>query len=186
MLACYFTVNLNKEHKQWLLDHARSNISLSLGIDAGMQLADPPPELSICCGAFVSVYVEEKLRGCLGSFSEDRSLVDTVERMARAAATEDHRFSPVLPGEFGDMEIEISVLTPRKAVYDIKEIVPGKHGIYIRKGDRAGTFLPQVAAKQGWDLEQFLGYCSRDKAGLGWDGWRDAELYTYEAHIFRS
>ncbi len=186
ILVCFFTVNISKEHKQWLLEHARRSIVRSLGTKPIDELSDPPPELSIRCGAFVSLYVKGELRGCLGTFSEDQLLVDNVRRMSRAAAIEDRRFSSVLPEECSEMEIEISVLTPRLAVQNIREIIPGKHGIYIRKGDRTGTFLPQVATKQGWDLEEFLGYCARDKAGLGWDGWRDAELYTYEAHIFRS
>ena len=47
----------------------------------------------------------------------------------------------------------------------------------------SGTMLPQVATEQGWTLDEFLGYTSRDKAGLGWSGWKDAEIYTYEALI---
>jgi len=47
-----------------------------------------------------------------------------------------------------------------------------------------GTFLPQVATETGWSLEEFLGHCSRDKAGIGWDGWKDAEISVYEALVF--
>ena len=64
------------------------------------------------------------------------------------------------------------------------EVELGRHGILIVKGGRSGTFLPQVATDTGWTREEFLGHCSRDKAGLGWDGWRDAELYVYEADVF--
>jgi AMMECR1 domain-containing protein len=35
-----------------------------------------------------------------------------------------------------------------------------------------------------WTKEEFLGHCARDKAGIGWDGWKDAELYTYRAIVF--
>lgn len=41
----------------------------------------------------------------------------------------------------------------------------------------------QVATENGWTVEQFLGYTSRDKAGLGWDGWRDAEIFIYEGIV---
>ena len=51
------------------------------------------------------------------------------------------------------------------------------------KGARHGTFLPQVAAETGWTVEEFLGHCARDKAGIGWDGWKDAELYIYQTEI---
>ena len=60
----------------------------------------------------------------------------------------------------------------------------GLHGIYIKKGPNSGTFLPQVATQTGWTLEEFLGHCARDKAQIGWNGWNDAEIYTYEALIF--
>ena len=65
-----------------------------------------------------------------------------------------------------------------------KEIILGKHGIYMIKGESSGTFLPQVATDTGWTKEEFLGHCARDKAGIGWDGWKDAELFVYEACIF--
>jgi hypothetical protein len=71
-----------------------------------------------------------------------------------------------------------------RKIESINEIVLGKHGIYIRKGNQSGTFLPQVATEQKWTKEEFLGYCSRDKAGLGWDGWKDAEIFVYEAIVF--
>ena len=56
--------------------------------------------------------------------------------------------------------------------------------IYIRKGFNSGTYLPQVADEVNWTKEEFVCHCSQDKAGLGWDGWKEAELYVYEAIVF--
>jgi len=78
------------------------------------------------------------------------------------------------------------VLTPLKRIHSPEEIIMGKHGIYIKSGFSSGTFLPQVAQKYGWNREEFLGRCSRDKAGLGWEGWKTAELFTYEAIVFKN
>jgi uncharacterized protein (TIGR00296 family) len=83
-----------------------------------------------------------------------------------------------------DIKLEISVLTPMRRINSIKEIQLGKHGIYIRKGSRSGTFLPQVADQTGWNVEEFLGHCAQDKAGIGWDGWKNAEIFVYEAYVF--
>jgi len=47
-----------------------------------------------------------------------------------------------------------------------------------------GTFLPQVATETGWTLEEFLGHCAKDKARIGWDGWKTADIYIYEALVF--
>jgi hypothetical protein len=104
--------------------------------------------------------------------------------MAVSAAC-DRRFKELKADEIDKMKLEISVLTPLKKIENTDEIKLGKHGIYIKKGLNTGTFLPQVATKTGWKLEEFLGRCSRDKAGLGWDGWKTAELFTYEAFIFK-
>ena len=135
-------------------------------------------------GVFVTLKKEGKLRGCIGRFEPSTSLYQTITEMAIAAATHDSRFDPVTIKEISQIEIEISILTPLKKINSIGEIELGKHGIFIKKGLNRGTFLPQVAAETGWTKEEFLGHCSRDKAGIGWEGWKNAELYTYEAIIF--
>jgi AMMECR1 domain-containing protein len=71
-----------------------------------------------------------------------------------------------------------------RKIENINEIVLGRDGIYMRKGIHTGTFLPQVATETRWTLEEFLGHCARDKAGIGWQEWKEAELYTYEALVF--
>jgi AmmeMemoRadiSam system protein A len=138
------------------------------------------------CGAFVSVYVDQKLRGCIGTFSEEEPLYLNVKKMAVCAAIEDGRFKSIRPHELSRVRLEISVLTPRQRIYDPSEIIIGKHGIYIKKGDYRGTLLPQVAVAQNWSAEEFLGNCARNKAGIGWDGWKTAELFIYEAIVFQS
>lgn len=144
----------------------------------------PYPALSKRCGAFVSLHQEDRLRGCIGHFGEDIRLSDIVAEMACAAAFDDPRFPSLRRDELDHTDIEISVLTPMRRIHSIDEFQLHRHGIYIRKGHRSGTFLPQVADEVNWTKEEFLGHCSRDKAGLGWDGWRDAELYVYEAIVF--
>ncbi|MBA7518554.1 hypothetical protein ES705_10625 [subsurface metagenome] len=135
-------------------------------------------------GAFVTLKSNNRLRGCIGNFKPSEPLYKTVQDMAIAAATQDLRFAPVSSQEVRNLEIEISVLTPLRKISTPDDLVMGKHGIYIRKGNRSGTFLPQVATETGWSKEEFLGHCSQDKAQLGWEGWKTAELYVYEALIF--
>ena len=136
------------------------------------------------CGAFVTLLKDGELRGCVGRFDANEPLYRVVQHMAIAAATEDYRFTQVQADEIGSLQIEISALTPMRRISSIDEIELGRDGIYIRKGDRSGPFLPQVATETGWTKEEFLSHCARDKAGLGWDGWKDAEIYVYEAKVF--
>jgi MEMO1 family protein len=136
------------------------------------------------CGAFVTLKKNGDLRGCIGRFTSEEPLYIVISEMAIASATQDTRFDPVTESEIPKLEIEISVLSPMKKINSPDEIIMGKHGIYIKKGWASGTFLPQVATETGWTKEEFLGHCARDKAGLGWNGWKDAEIYIYTAEVF--
>ncbi len=180
--------SLSNAEKNELLIIARNAIN---GFLKDGKVPDPvkeqlTPGLLRECGAFVTLKKQGNLRGCIGHFEADKPLYEMVQQMAVAAATQDYRFSRLSISEIKDLEIEISVLSPMKKISSVKEIQLGRDGIYIRKGGRSGTFLPQVATDTGWSLEDFLGNCARDKSGIGWEGWKDkdAELFTYQALVF--
>lgn len=176
---------LTEGEKQQLLTWARQTIQSHFTHEkVTLDKTQLPPALKERCGAFVTLSEKGRLRGCIGRFGAAQPLYEVVEEMASAAAFEDPRFQPVREDEMKDIVIEISVLTPLKRIQSIDEFQYGKQGIYMRKGYHSGTFLPQVAQEVNWTKEEFLGHCAQDKAGLGWDGWRGAELYTYEAIVF--
>jgi len=141
-------------------------------------------DLLVKSGAFVTLNKNHNLRGCIGRFTADEPLYQVVQQMAIAAATQDYRFQVVRPSELPLIDIEISVLTPMKKISSIDEIKLGRDGIYMVKGNQSGTFLPQVATETGWSLKEFLGHCAQDKAGIGRDGWKNADIYTYQAIVF--
>ena len=182
------TFTLTSEDKKLLKDIALQSIRDSLDgkpvAAANYSLFTNHYSLRQNCGAFVSLHKSGRLRGCIGHFGEDVPLYEIVAEMARAAAFQDPRFSPVTRDELNDLDIEISVLTPMRRIESLDEFELHRHGIYIRKGYRSGTYLPPVADEVNWTKEEFVSHCSQDKAGLGWDGWKDAELYVYEAIVF--
>ena len=178
--------SLTAKEKIQLLKLARTTIEKQLRNQQFTPVDEPqlPDALKSQCGAFVTLRKNGQLRGCVGRFTADEPLYKVVRQMASAAAFQDTRFQPVELSEMKNIEVEISVLTPLKPIKSIEEFKLGKQGIYMVKGYHSGTFLPQVATETGWNKEDFLGHCARDKAGIGWDGWKDAELYTYEALVF--
>jgi len=180
------TISVSQEDKKFLLKLAHETISQYIkdGTVPEVDQAKLSATMKTLCGAFVTIYKNHILRGCIGRFDNSFPLWKVVQKMAVASATEDPRFSKVQPRELSLLEIEISVLTPMKRIKSPDEIVLGKHGIYIKKDLSSGTFLPQVATQTGWNRDQFLGHCAQDKAGIGWNGWKTAELYTYEALVF--
>ena len=177
---------LSFDDKNTLLDIARNTLTSYIPGHKKKKLdsKDFSPSLTMETGAFVSLKKEGKLRGCIGTFRPDEPLYQLIQTMTIASATEDTRFLPVQKKELKDIKIEISVLTPMEKIEDISDIILGKHGIYMKKDGRSGTFLPQVATETGWTLDEFLGHCARDKARIGWDGWKDAELFVFEAIVF--
>ena len=178
--------SISGEDKKFLLKLARETISESILKETTPKIdqASLNVALTTPCGAFVTLYKNHILRGCIGHFEPDQPLWKVVQSMAVASATQDHRFDPVQPEELSQMEFEISILTPLKRIKSVNELILGKHGIYMKQGNSTGTFLPQVATSTGWSMEEFLGHCSQDKAGIGWNGWKTAELFTFEALVF--
>jgi AmmeMemoRadiSam system protein A len=171
------------EEKRLLLDFARYAVIL-----AAMGEAPPVvPEGEVFRergGAFVTLKAEGRLRGCIGSFSGTGTLGDTIRDMARQAALGDPRFPVVKPEEVGSLSIELSLLSPMKPVR-ADEVEPGVHGLYVRRGSRAGTLLPQVAREEGWNRDAFLAHTCM-KAGLPPDAWKDmkTEIFAYTAEVF--
>ncbi|MFN8241084.1 MAG: AmmeMemoRadiSam system protein B [Bacteroidales bacterium] len=168
-----------------MFEIARNSIktSFNTGEKAIVAPSGIPEALKQKMGAFVTLKINGNLRGCIGQFPTAMPLYEVINRMAFESAFNDTRFDPLTKAEYNKVDIEISVIGPLRRISDPSEIVLGKHGIYIKKDFRSGTMLPQVATENNWTLEQFLGYTSRDKAGLGWDGWKNADLSIYEAVV---
>ncbi|MCL5071420.1 MAG: AmmeMemoRadiSam system protein A [Actinobacteria bacterium] len=137
------------------------------------------------CGAFVTITLNGKLRGCIGNIRAVNPLWETIKMMAKEAALNDPRFYPLIPRDIENIEIEISVLSPFKLINNINEIIIGKHGLFIKKGFYQGLLLPQVATDYNWDRIQFLKETC-NKAGLYENSWQEknCEIYIFSATVF--
>jgi AmmeMemoRadiSam system protein B/AmmeMemoRadiSam system protein A len=178
-------VKFSENEKKQLISLARDNIKSLLYEKKRISVdKDKLPEVfRKPYGAFVTLKIDGSLRGCIGRFISSDPLYEVVLESSQSSAFEDPRFSPLTREELPKTDIEITVLGPLKKINNINEIVLGRHGIYIKKDYRSGTMLPQVATENNWSVEEFLGYTSRDKAGIGWDGWKNADIYIYEGIV---
>ena len=135
-------------------------------------------------GVFVTLKERGELRGCIGQTEPVTPLAQAVGAMAIRAAFSDPRFRPVGPQELGEIEIEISVLTRLKPVPRAADIVVGRDGVLLTKGEGSALFLPQVAVEEHWGLAAMLDNLCR-KAGLEDACWREgARFSTFQAIIF--
>ncbi len=141
-------------------------------------------ELSRIAGAFVTLTIRGRLRGCIGRIEAEEPVAVVVAAAARAAALDDPRFPPVALAELGAIEIEVSVLGPRRKIAGPHELEIGADGLIVTKGRRSGLLLPQVAAEHGFGREAFLAETCV-KAGLARDAWREgAEIFAFRAEVF--
>lgn len=119
-------------------------------IDPPAQYEWEEPWLRERAACFVTLRLEDELRGCIGSVDAHRALGDDVAHNAHAAAYRDPRFPPVHAPERERLQVEVSVLSPRCpiAVADESEALahlrPGVDGLFIEFQEFRATFLPQV------------------------------------------
>ena len=135
-------------------------------------------------GAFVTLKIDGRLRGCIGTIQPVKSLVQAVTDNSIKASWNDRRFNKVTRQELALINVEVSVLTPPIQVAGPEDVILGRHGVIVEKDGRSAVYLPQVAPEQGWTLPETLSHLS-EKAGLNADGWRQgARFHVFEAIVF--
>jgi len=176
--------SLNKNQQQFLLRLARQTIEHYLKSGKAPQVKIEDEYLKGKRGAFVTLKVNDQLRGCIGYPLPYKPLYETIIDVAISAATQDYRFPPLTHDELKETKIEISVLSLPQSIKDIKEIEVGRHGIIISKGLNKGLLLPQVPLEYGWDLETYLRHGCL-KAGLDEEEWKKGiQIEVFEAQVF--
>lgn len=175
------------EQKKILLDLVKNTIRNKLhGISPAKCKGKIPDFLSAIQSCFITLHTKDgHLRGCIGNIMAFEPLYDNIVHNAFNSAFRDPRFAPVSSEEeFDTLKVEISILTPMRAVNSYKEIKIGTHGILFKLGRYSSVFLPQVAPEQGWTLEETLSNLSV-KAGLSSESWKhiDAKFEVFEAFI---
>ena len=178
--------SLKAAEKKTLLDLAKETVEEYVRSGRTLDYKNACARLETKEGAFVTLTINKKLRGCIGLITSDEPLWKTVRDMAIAAASDDPRFSPVTAAELSKLEYEISVLSEPKKVDDWRQIKLGQHGVIVRRGRASGVFLPQVADDTGWTLEEFLGELCEQKAGLPRECYKDplTEISVFTANVF--
>ena len=181
-------MSLTIDEKRRLLAVARRTVTALADGAARLGVGDFPdeaakPEFTAERGAFVSLHRFGQLRGCIGNITPAGTLLETVIRNAINAASEDPRFEPVRADELGELEIEISVLTPLEQIHGPEDVVIGRDGLYLIGQTARGVLLPQVATENRWDAKEFIRRTAI-KAGIDPGRWADAKLFRFAAEVF--
>lgn len=130
------------------------------------------------CATFVTIYINNQLRGCIGSLEPRYSVAEDVMRNAFASAFKDPRFPPLNVNEFKDIKLEISLLGPLQPMQFeseenlIAQLQPGKDGILLADAKYRAVFLPLVWEKLP-DPKSFI-QALKQKAGMPADYWSNS------------
>lgn len=184
--------DISDENGKFLVSAARKIVTEFLNSGHKPKLdKDIESKLSFDAGIFVTLNLDDDLRGCIG-FPLPKKLSQALPEAAIAAATEDPRFSPVEPHELDKITFEVTILTPPAEIIadDPQELLSrikvGRDGLIIRQGYRSGLLLPQVPVEYGWNEEKFLEHTCQ-KAGLPSNCWKEknAQIFSFEGIIFK-
>jgi hypothetical protein len=178
--------SLGSHEKSELLALARKSVEYA--VMARKPYEPPAPSnqsLNQERGAFVTLKKSGELRGCIGYTSAIKPLYMTVRDTATLAALRDSRFQPVSAFELGQLDYEISVLSPLRRVRDIRDIKVGEDGLLMKNGSYQGLLLPQVPLEQHWNRQTFLEETCA-KAGMESNCWKDenTDIFMFTAVVF--
>ena len=170
-------LNLDQEQRFLLFKVAFASIECGLlqGRPLELDSARYPPALGERRACFVTLMLNGKLRGCIGSLEPSKSLVEDVAQNGYRSAFSDPRFPPLTREEFEQVEMSISTLSLPESLNFISEndligqLRPGRDGLILEEGQRQGTFLP-VMWETLADPRTFLRQL-KQKAGLPGDYW---------------
>ena len=186
------TDQLTEEEGRYLLSVARKTIEQKISnLEAQVEFDSfDSNKFSEKRGTFVTLTIDDGLRGCIGNIIPQESLLDGVKANAINAAFRDPRFSPLSGKEWEKVKIEISILTDAKPLdYSnrkdlLEKMRQGTDGVILKKGYNQSTFLPQVW-EQLPDKKEFLTHLCL-KAGLDGNEWEKEklEVLTYQVQAF--
>jgi hypothetical protein len=173
-----------------LISIGRAAIAQSVGLQAEAAAVDAQPWLKQSGATFVTLMLDGKLRGCIGSLSAVRPLGEDVAENARRAAFHDPRFPALTRDEWPRCRVEVSLLSAPKPLRFadeadlLRQIRRGEDGLILECDGRRGTFLPQV-----WEglpePRQFLDEIKR-KAGLPADTrLARCRIWRYRVHKWK-
>jgi AMME syndrome candidate gene 1 protein len=122
-----------------------------------------------------------QLRGCIGTLTP-KLLSTAVGEYAVISALRDKRFRPIELQEVSSLRVSISLLVQYEECQDVYDWTVGVHGIVIKFAvhhhhhhphNYNATYLPEVAAQQGWDQSQTIESLIQK---AGYHGTVDADL----------
>jgi len=180
------------DEKQFILNLARESIEYYFDNHKLLKIipSQVPEKLQAKQACFITLTINNNLRGCVGHTEPIQSLYLDVVENAVSAAFDDSRFSPLNKEEFDKVKIEVSILsTPTELIFSspeelLKKLRAGIDGVIIQNGNNSATYLPQVWETFPDKIDFLNSLC--EKAGLSADAWKknSIKVWVYTVEMF--
>lgn len=127
-----------------------ARLSLETYIRTGNRLQTLPDSLpdemtERAAGAFVSLHIGGRLRGCIGTIAPtQKNVAQEIVQNAVSAGTRDPRFPPVHVEELDELEYSVDVLGEPEPVASLDQLDPKRYGVIVSCGTRRGLLLPDL------------------------------------------
>jgi len=158
---------IEKFYKDYIFDIVRQSIIYSINQEEFIPKHIPPVFLEFGA-SFITLKINNQLRGCVGSIYPTKPLILDLINNAKNAGFQDPRFAPLTIEELENIEISISLLSSIERIKFknekdlLSKIYP--YGVIISEGEKRAAYLP-VVWEQLPDREIFLNSL-KEKAGL--------------------
>jgi len=135
-----------------------------------------PSELANRAGVFVSLKIQGRLRGCIGTIlpTKANTALEIIHN-AVSAATEDPRFHPVQGSELNELEVSVDILGSPERIDSMDKLDPKVYGVIVRHGVHSGVLLPDL---EGIETSEEQVAIATQKAGI--DLGEPVELFRFE------
>ena len=116
-------------------------------------------------GAFASLHVGDRLRGCIGTTAPTtESVAWEIVQNAVSACSRDPRFPPVRVSELDSLEYSVDVLGEPEPIISASQLDVKRYGVIVSCGTRRGLLLPDL---DGVDTPERQIDIARQKGGIG-------------------
>lgn len=97
-------------------------------------------------GVFVSIFNDNNLKGCIGTYLPTRNnIAEEIINNAIAAATQDYRFNSITLKELPKLSYQVYILEKPKPIKNIKELNPEEYGVLVKsENGKSGLLLPDL------------------------------------------
>lgn len=131
-------------------------------------------------GVFVSLKINNELRGCIGTIQGVTSCIgEEILRNSISAAFNDPRFSPLKQNELYECDISVDILYEPE-VCTFEDLDPKNYGVIVTYGRKRGLLLPNL---EGVNTKEMQVEIALDKAGIRND--EDYHIERFKVERFK-